>query len=244
MIVKHHQPCGAATSPDLRNAYERALASDELSAYGGVVALNRPLDEATSRRIAERFFECVAAPDFDAGAEAAFESKKNLRVLRMVASQLAASDPWRLRACGPWWLAQREGDEPEPEWRPATHRAPTPDELLALRFAWEVVGAARSNAIAIASGTQLVGLGAGQTSRVDAVDVALLKARRAGHTLRGAVLASDAFFPFADGVEHAAAAGIAAIVQPGGSMRDGEVTEACDRHGIAMVLTGRRMFRH
>jgi phosphoribosylaminoimidazolecarboxamide formyltransferase/IMP cyclohydrolase len=113
-----------------------------------------------------------------------------------------------------------------------------------LRFAWEIVGVARSNAIAVARGTQLIGLGAGQTSRVDAVGVALLKARRAGHDLRGAVLASDGFLPFADNVDHAAVAGIAAIVQPGGSVRDGEVIEACDRHGIAMVFTDRRVFRH
>src|SRR5262249_49869147 len=149
-----------------------------------------------------------------------------------------------IRVAGRWVLLQRAGPAPAPEWRCVTKRDATPDELRGLRFAWEIAAAARSNAIAIARGSALVGLGSGQTSRVDAVDVALMKASRAGHDLKGAALASDGFFPFADNIEHAAEAGIAAIVQPGGSQRDPEVIAACDALGLAMLFTDRREFRH
>jgi len=155
-----------------------------------------------------------------------------------------AHDNWEARLVGRWALLQCELRTPAPEWRTVTARPPTDAELEALRFAWEVVAAARSNAIALARGTALIGLGSGQTSRVDAVDVALMKARRSGHDPKGAVLASDGFFPFADNIEHAAAAGIVAVVQPGGSMRDAEAIAACDRHEMAMVFTDRRVFRH
>jgi phosphoribosylaminoimidazolecarboxamide formyltransferase/IMP cyclohydrolase len=149
-----------------------------------------------------------------------------------------------VRLVGRWGLVQRDAGRPAPEWRTVTARDATPDEMRSLRFAWEVAAASRSNSIAIARGTALIGLGSGQTSRVDAVDVALMKARRAGHDLAGASLASDGFFPFADNVEHAAGAGIMAIVQPGGSMRDAEVIAACDRLGLSMLFTDRREFRH
>ncbi len=245
VIVKHHQPCGVACASDSAEAYALAFAADPVSAFGGIVAFNRPLDAATAAKVSEPFVECVVAPAFEPGAEAAFAKKKNVRLLRLEPQAVAASgSAWTLRQTGFTWLAQRAGDEPAPPWTVATRRAPSDAERRALEFAWTVVAAMPSNAIAIARGTQTVGLGAGQTSRVDAVDVALLKARRAGHDVRGAVLASDAFFPFADNIDHAAAAGITAIVQPGGSMRDGEVLEACERHGIAMMLTGRREFRH
>ncbi|MBI1797904.1 MAG: bifunctional phosphoribosylaminoimidazolecarboxamide formyltransferase/IMP cyclohydrolase [Candidatus Eisenbacteria bacterium] len=244
VIVKHNQPCGVATAAHLRDAYEAALASDEQSAYGGIVAFNRPLDGETAHRLAQQFVECVAAPEFSSDAEAALASKKNLRLLRLAQEDVAASDSWEIRLAGRWALLQYEPKTPAPEWKTVTRRAPSDAEMEAMRFAWEVVAAARSNAIAIARGTALIGLGSGQTSRVDAVDVALMKARRAGHALEGAVLASDGFFPFADNIEHAAAAGIGAIVQPGGSMRDAEVIAACDRHGMAMVFTDRRVFRH
>jgi phosphoribosylaminoimidazolecarboxamide formyltransferase/IMP cyclohydrolase len=244
VIVKHNQPCGAACADDAAAACALALGSDEQSAFGGIVAVNRPLDRAAVEALGATFFECIAAPQFTPEAEDRLKSRRNLRLLRLSGQDLAAPGEWSLRAVGPWWLAQREGGEPEPGWRPATRREPTADEMASLRFAWEVVAAARSNAIAIARGRQLVGLGSGQTSRVDAVDVAVLKARRAGHDLAGAALASDAFFPFADNVEHAAAAGVTAIVQPGGSVRDAEVIAACDRAGIAMMFTGRRVFRH
>ncbi len=244
VIVKHNQPCGAACAATAAEAYAAALRCDEQSAYGGIVAFNRPLDGAAAAAVARRFVECVVAPEFSAAAVEAFASKKNLRTLRLAAEDLAGPDPWEVRLAGRWALLQRAGGEPPPAWRGVTRRAPDAGEEEALRFAWEVVAAARSNAIALARGTALVGLGSGQTSRVDAVDVALLKARRAGHEVRGAVLASDGFLPFADNVEHAAEAGIAAIVQPGGSMRDAEVIAACDAHGLAMVFTDRREFRH
>lgn len=244
VIVKHNQPCGAASAPSLTAAYDAALRCDDLSAYGGVVAFNRPLDGETAHRVAKQFVECVAAPEIAAEAGEAFKSKKNVRLLRLAAKEFETPDPWAVRQVGSWGLLQRESDEPAPPWNVVTRRAPADVEWTGLRFAWEVAAAARSNAIAIARGAALIGLGSGQTSRVDAVDVAIMKARRAGHDLKGAVLASDGFFPFADNIEHAADAGITAIVQPGGSMRDGEVIAACDRLGVAMAFTDRRTFRH
>jgi phosphoribosylaminoimidazolecarboxamide formyltransferase/IMP cyclohydrolase len=243
-IVKHNEPCGVACAETVGEAYRKALASDALSAYGGIVAFNRPLDTATAEELAKQFIEVVVAPDFEPGFGTAFKDKKNLRVLRLTREDVAHTVDWNLRVAGPWWLLQRDSSEPEPPWRTVTQRAPTPDEMGALRFAWKVVAAARSNAIVIARETQLIGLGAGQTSRVDAVDLALLKAHRAGHQPKGSVLASDGFFPFADTAEHAAEAGVTAIVQPGGSVRDAEVIGVCDKNGVAMVFTDRRVFRH
>ncbi|MGH7741065.1 MAG: bifunctional phosphoribosylaminoimidazolecarboxamide formyltransferase/IMP cyclohydrolase [Candidatus Eiseniibacteriota bacterium] len=244
VIVKHNQPCGAATAASLDQAYEQALASDPLSAFGGIVAFNRALDAGTAARLAPQFVECVAAPHFDQGAVEALIPKKNLRLVKLTSSDLESSDPWRVRQVGRWALLQSDERGAAPPWRTVTKRTPEAAERAALEFAWEVAAAARSNAIAMVRGTQLIGLGAGQTSRVDAVDVALMKARRAGHSVKGAVLASDGFFPFADNVEHAAEAGVRAIVQPGGSMRDAEVIAACDRLGVAMLFTDRRTFLH
>ena len=244
VIVKHNEPCGVAEADTLREAWARAFAADEQSAFGGVVAFNRPLDGPTAAEVAQHFLECVAAPELPPEAARAFASKKNLRLVRLAAHELAIGDPWSIRLLGPWGLVQRESDEPAPLWRLVTKRPPTAAEEIGLRFAWKVAAAARSNAIVIARGGALIGLGSGQTSRVDAVDVALMKARRAEHSTLGAVLASDGFFPFADNVEHAAAAGITAIVQPGGSVRDAEVIAACDAHSMAMMFTDRRTFRH
>ncbi len=244
VIVKHNEPCGAAVGATLTEAYEAALASDEQSAFGGIVAFNHRLDGATAKALTGQFVECVAAPEFEPMAEEALKSKKNLRVVRLAAVDAMASSPWSVRLLGPWGLLQREPAGGPPAWRAVTQRAPGEIETAGLRFAWTVVAAARSNAAVIARGPRLVGLGSGQTSRVDAVDVALMKARRAGHELQGAVLASDGFFPFADNIEHAANAGITAIVQPGGSVRDAEVIQACDGRGLAMMFTDRRVFRH
>lgn len=244
VIVKHGEPCGAASAPWLAAAWDEALRCDELSAYGGVVAFNRPLDGAAAVLVARHFVECVAAPEFAPEAVEALKQKRNLRALRLAGSDVRSLDPLSIRHVGRWGLVQRDAGALAPEWRAVTAREASPDEMRTLRFAWEVAAAARSNAIAIARGTALIGLGSGQTSRVDAVDVALMKARRAGHDLAGASLASDGFFPFADNVEHAADAGITAVVQPGGSMRDAEVIAACDRHGMAMLFTDRREFRH
>jgi phosphoribosylaminoimidazolecarboxamide formyltransferase/IMP cyclohydrolase len=252
VIVKHNQPCGAACAATLVEAYEAAFASDPLSAFGGIVAVNRSLDRMTAEAIAKQFAECVAFPDLAPGAEQAFFERKNLRLVRLTAADLVPAEPWRWRSVGPWTLLQREAGgghpaqpgPPPPPWRTVTRRSPTASEWVALQFAWEVVAAARSNAVALARGESLVGLGSGQTSRVDAVDVALMKARRAGHGLAGAVLASDGFFPFPDGVEHAVEAGVRAIVQPGGSVKDADVIAAADRAGVAMLFTDRRVFRH
>ncbi|MBI5709335.1 MAG: bifunctional phosphoribosylaminoimidazolecarboxamide formyltransferase/IMP cyclohydrolase, partial [Candidatus Eisenbacteria bacterium] len=244
VIVKHNQPCGAACGERLAEAWAAALRCDELSAYGGIVAFNRPLDGATAALVAKQFVECVAAPGLSAEAAGAFKSRKNVRLVRLAPQDVAPPDPWAVRLVGRWALLQAERGSAAPEWRVVTKRAPTDDEMEGLRFAWEIAAAARSNAIAIARGTALVGLGSGQTSRVDAVDVALMKAHRAAHDLHDTVLASDGFFPFADNIEHAADAGITAFVQPGGSVRDAEVIAACDTRGLAMVLTDRRTFRH
>jgi phosphoribosylaminoimidazolecarboxamide formyltransferase/IMP cyclohydrolase len=244
IIVKHNQPCGAACADTLVEAYRAALASDPLSAFGGIVAFNRTLDAATATELATLFVECVAFPAIAPDADAALAGRKNVRLVQLTAADLAAPGQWALRAVGPWTLAQRDDTGPAPEWRTVTKRAPTEAERAALRFAWPVVDAARSNAIVLARGEASIGLGSGQTSRVDAVDVALMKARRAGHDPRGAVLASDGFFPFPDGVTHAAEAGITAIVQPGGSVKDPEVIAEADRLGVAMLFTDRRVFRH
>ena len=244
VIVKHGEPCGVAAAPTQATACEHALASDIQSAFGGIVAFNRQLDGETAGRLAGQFLECIAAPQFLAAAEEALKSKKNLRLVRLAAQDVRNPDPWSLRLLGRWALLQRETDAEAPPWRVMTRRTPTEAEQSAMHFAWSVVSAARSNAAVIARGTRLVGLGSGQTSRVDAVDVALMKARRAGHEVKGCVLASDGFFPFADNIEHAAREGITAVVQPGGSVRDAEVIEACDRFDVAMMFTDRRVFRH
>jgi len=244
VIVKHGQPCGVASAANLADACTAALASDSLSAFGGVVACNRQVEGRAAEILGQQFLECVSAPAFDPGAEAVFKSKKNLRLVSIAAEDLATPEGWSLRTLGTWALLQREPEGAPPPWKCVTRREPTTEERTALQFAWEIAAAARSNAIAIARGTQLIGLGSGQTSRIDAVDVALMKARRAGHELKGSGLASDGFFPFADSIEHAALAGVTAVVQPGGSVRDAEVIAACDRHGIAMMFTDRRTFRH
>jgi phosphoribosylaminoimidazolecarboxamide formyltransferase / IMP cyclohydrolase len=244
VIVKHGEPCGAACAETPVDAWTRALASDPTSAFGGVVALNGELDEATAAAIAGRFVECVAFASITPGAEAMLEAKQNVRLVRLTAADLASGAPWQVKLAGPWALLQRDSSAPAPPWRTVTRRAPSADEMTALGFAWELVAAARSNAIVLARGEMLVGLGSGQTSRVDAVDLAVTKARRAGHDLAGSALASDGFFPFPDGVAHAAEAGVRAMVQPGGSVKDGEVIAEADRLGVAMVFTDRRVFRH
>ncbi len=244
VIVKHNQPCGAACASSLVDAYSLALAADELSAFGGIVAFNRPLDGDTARQLAAHFVECVAYPELTPEADAALRGRRNLRLVRLTSADLACADPWTVRLVGPWALLQREAPGEPPPWRTVTRRAPTAAEMTAMMFAWEVCDAARSNAIVLARGEELVGLGSGQTSRVDAVDVALMKARRAGHDTHGVVMASDGFFPFPDSVTHAADAGVTAIVQPGGSVRDAEVIAEADRLGMAMVFTDRRTFRH
>jgi phosphoribosylaminoimidazolecarboxamide formyltransferase/IMP cyclohydrolase len=240
-IIKHTNPAGCAQGAQLVEAYRRALACDPVSAYGGVIGLNRALDREAAEAIAELFVECIAAPDFSAAALEVLARKKNLRLLRV-----AASAPGRkLRSLSGGWLLQDDDRELMGEWRVVTERAPSGEEEAGLRFAWPVAKHVKSNAIVFARSAggmgETLAVGAGQMSRVDSVAIAVLRAQL---PLAGSVVASDAFFPFPDGIERAAAAGARAFVQPGGSLRDAEAIATCNRLGLAMVFTGVRHFRH
>jgi len=249
-IVKHANPCGVAIDDQIARAYAKALACDPVSAYGGIVALNRPLDVATAEQITRLFTEVVIAPDAAAEARAALAAKPNLRLL--LTGALAAPDELMLRSLAGGLLVQ-ERDAAGVEdlaLEVVTERSPTPGEIADLRFAFAVCKHVKSNAIVFAKGGATVGIGAGQMSRLDSVAIAVRKAAEtaiaAGEApgTAGSVVASDAFFPFADGLEAALAAGATAVIQPGGSMRDAEVIAAANRAGAAMVFTGRRHFRH
>ena len=245
-IVKHTTPCGIALGRGPGEAYERALATDRTSAFGSVIAFNSGLDRAAAAAMRDLFVEVVVAPAFPEDALAVLREKKGLRVIRL-APDLDAPG-WDFKRIRGGFLVQ-ERSRPaaasdEKAWNVATRRAPAAEEWRDLRFAWAAVGAVKSNAILIARDEAAIGIGAGQMSRVDASFLAVHKARQQGHDPAGAVLASDAFFPFPDGVEEAACAGVRAIIQPGGSVKDAEVIAAADRHGVAMVLTGVRQFRH
>jgi phosphoribosylaminoimidazolecarboxamide formyltransferase/IMP cyclohydrolase len=245
-IIKHTTPCGIAVGATARAAYERALATDRTSAFGSVIAFSTAVDADAALAMRDLFVEVVVAPAVDDAALAVFREKKNLRVVLLPpATDVPALDFKRVRG---GFLVQdrfRYADvADETRWTVPTRRAPSASEWEDLRFAWPAVGAVKSNAILIARGGAALGIGAGQMSRVDASFLAVHKARAQGHDVTGAVLASDAFFPFRDGVDEAAAAGITAIIQPGGSVKDAEVVAAADGHGIAMVLTGHRQFRH
>ncbi len=243
VVVKHNEPAGVARAASPAEAFERAFEADALSAFGGVIAFNVEVDRDTAVALAKPFLECVAAPSFTPAALDALAAKKNLRLVR--SAPHAAGARFEARAVGRGLLVQGERpDAPALQLTVVSRRAPTPAEMEALLFAWTVAGRARSNAIVVAAADRTLGIGSGQTSRIDAVHVALLKARRAGHDMTGAVLASDGFFPFADWVEPALAAGITAAIEPGGSVRDPESIAACDAAGLALVFTGRRLFRH
>jgi len=243
VIVKHNNPCGAAHGDTLAAAYRKALACDPSSAYGGVVAFNQPVDDATAAAMAEVFTEVVVAPNFEPDALKTLTARKNLRVLAPGDTESAELELRRID--GGWLVQQTDAVAFDRESiQVVTQRAPNEREWHDLEFSWAVVSQVRSNAIVLARDASTLGIGAGQMSRVDAVRIAVMKARDQQAALDGSVLASDAFFPFADGVETAAEAGVRAIVQPGGSKRDEEVIESANRHGIAMVFTGRRHFRH
>lgn len=242
VIIKHTNPSGVALATTLLEAYEGALAGDPVSAFGGIVALNRPVDGATARAITAIFTEVVVAPGYDAEAREVFASKANLRVLEH-ADAARPGPEWQVRSIDGGILVQTTDASAEPwdEWRTVSARRLDAAIEADLRLAWTVAKHASSNAIVAARDRRIVGVGAGQMSRVDSVRLAV---ERAGGRQEGAVAASDAFFPFRDAVDSLAAAGIVAVVQPGGSMRDEEIIAAADEHGIAMVLTGRRHFRH
>jgi phosphoribosylaminoimidazolecarboxamide formyltransferase / IMP cyclohydrolase len=244
-IIKHTTPCGIALGPTPAEAYQRALATDPTSAFGSVIAFNGRVDRAAAEAMRELFVEVVVAPAFADDALAVFRQKKNLRVVRLPGGEAAGWDWKRIR--GGFVVQHRARVAQvmnEAGWKVATQRRPTDAEWRDLRFAWAAVGSVKSNAILLARDEAAIGIGAGQMSRVDASFLAVHKARREGHDPAGAVLASDAFFPFPDGVVEAAQAGVRAIIQPGGSVKDAEVIAAADQAGLAMVVTGIRQFRH
>jgi phosphoribosylaminoimidazolecarboxamide formyltransferase/IMP cyclohydrolase len=248
VVVKHTNPCGVATAPDLATAYRVARDADALSAFGGIVALNKKVDLATAKLLAETFLECVVAPDFEAAALEVLHGKKNLRLLRTGAWLDASHAALQYKRIGGGLVVQTRdatGGEEVAGAKVVTKRAPTEAERAALDFAWRVCKHVKSNAIVLAKSeggiSRTVGVGAGQMSRVVSVQIACEKA---GDETKGAALASDAFFPFPDGVEAAAKRGVTAIAQPGGSVKDAEVIAAADALGIAMITTGYRHFRH
>jgi phosphoribosylaminoimidazolecarboxamide formyltransferase / IMP cyclohydrolase len=248
VVIKHNNPCGAATAETLADAFAAAHASDPLSAFGGILAFNRPVDAPTAELITgpNRFVEAVIAPDFD---KTAFEIittrptwKKNVRLLRTCGLPEGRTGFDLRRVSGGLLLQGWDAGADRPaEWKCSTKRAPTPEERIGLTFAWTVCKHVKSNAIVLVQGTQVVGVGAGQMSRIDSTDIA---AKKADERAKGSVLASDAFLPFRDNVDAAAKAGVTAIIQPGGSIRDADTIAACDEHGIAMLFTGVRHFRH
>ena len=252
VVVKHTNPCGVATGADAADAYVRAREADALSAFGGIVALNRAIDAEAARAIASTRIDAVIAPAVHDDAREALARKPQMRVVTADFSQLAAGADLELRSIlGAVLVQERDrvveasGSWPTADLRVVTRRSPTAGEWQALRFAWRVMAHVKSNTVIFTHADRTVAIGAGQMSRVDAVQVARLKAQSIGpDALRGTVAASDAFFPFRDGLDAVAAAGATAVVQPGGSVKDDEVIAAADEHGLAMVFTGRRHFRH
>jgi phosphoribosylaminoimidazolecarboxamide formyltransferase/IMP cyclohydrolase len=248
VIVKHRTPCGVATSDHMLEAFRLARDCDPLSAFGGVAAFNRPMTGAVAKEMVGLFLEIVAAPSFEPEALEALSRKKNLRLMELPARFLERNrnPSIRLRS-GPGGLLLQEEDsraESLNDWKTVSERVPSQEQREGLFFLWKVVRHVVSNGIVIGREGRTLGVGSGQTSRVDAVETALYKAKRAGHDVRGAWLASDAFFPFRDSIDVAARAGITAVAEPGGSKRDEECIRAADEHGIVLCFTGRRCFKH
>ena len=243
VVVKHTNPCGVATGSGSANALERALDADRLSAFGGIVAINGPVDGATAGHLTSLFLECVVAPSFDSEARELLSAKANLRLLELAPEAIERASRQQLRSVLGGLLVQDLDDQPvdETAWQVVSKRQPSPEELADLAFCWRLVRHVRSNAITVARGGQSLGIGAGQMNRVGSAKIAL---ETAGEKARGAVLASDGFFPFDDTVRLAAQYGITAVIQPGGSVRDADSIAACDELGLAMVVTGRRHFLH
>jgi phosphoribosylaminoimidazolecarboxamide formyltransferase/IMP cyclohydrolase len=242
VIIKHANPCGVAVAQTPLAAYRNAFLTDPTSAFGGIIAFNRPVDGATAEEVARQFVEVVIAPSYDDAALAAFAKKKNVRVLTLdVARDFNRHE---MKRVGGGLLVQTADDFDVAELRVVTRREPTQDEMNDLIFALRVAKFVKSNAIVFARHGMTLGVGAGQMSRVDSARIAAIKAKNAGLALRGSVAASDAFFPFRDGLDVLAQMGARAVIQPGGSVRDDEVIAAADEQGIAMVVTGMRHFRH
>jgi phosphoribosylaminoimidazolecarboxamide formyltransferase/IMP cyclohydrolase len=247
-VIKHNNPCGAAVASTLAEALAKAMAGDPLSAYGSVLGLNRVVDAASAEVLAEPglFVEAIVAPDFDLAALEILTTrpkwKANVRLMK-VGNLDQMAERWQFR-CIEGGVLMQEADvlpDPEAEWQVVTKTQPQREQMDDLRFAWAIVRHVKSNAIALAKDQMLLGAGAGQMSRVDSVEIAI---KKAGDRVTGSVLSSDAFFPFPDSIERAAAAGVKAIVQPGGSKNDPKVIEACDQFGLPMIFTGRRHFKH
>jgi len=246
-ILKHTNPCGVGADPDLRAAWDKAFATDKQAPFGGIIICNRPLTEPLARAISEIFSEVIIAPDFEPDARALLQKKKNLRLMKKLAfTSKDETDEMDIRSVIGGLLVQEKDREDlkDIESKVVTQRPPTADEMRAMMFGWRIVKHVKSNAIVYVAKDRTLGIGAGQMSRVDASRIAIWKAKDAGLSLVGSVVASDAFFPFPDGLIAAAEAGATAAIQPGGSVRDAEVIAAADERKIAMVFTGVRHFRH
>jgi phosphoribosylaminoimidazolecarboxamide formyltransferase/IMP cyclohydrolase len=243
-ILKHTNPCGVGSDPDLREAWEKAFATDKQAPFGGVIVCNRPVNESLARAISEIFSEVIIAPDFDPEARAVLQKKKNLRLIRLLASASPGQSTNDIRSVSGGVLVQDVDRASEPAQNVVTKRKPTKGELEAMLFGWRVVKHVKSNAIVYSGPDRTLGIGAGQMSRVDASRIAIWKAEEAGLSLKGSAVASDAFFPFPDGLIAAADAGATAAIQPGGSVRDEEVIAAANDRDMAMIFTGVRHFRH
>jgi phosphoribosylaminoimidazolecarboxamide formyltransferase/IMP cyclohydrolase len=245
-ILKHNNPCGVGQGASLADAWDKAFATDRQAPFGGIIVANRPLDLGLAAKIAEIFSEVIIAPAFAPDARALLEKKKNLRLMVQKTAKLPPAGSLEVRACPGGVLVQQADATPQPEseWKVVTKRAPTADEMRALRFGWRVVKRVKSNAIVFVGPDRTLGIGAGQMSRIDSTRIAAWKAKEAGLPLAGCAVASDAFFPFPDGLLAAADAGAKAVIQPGGSVKDADVIAAADQRGVAMVFTGRRHFRH
>jgi phosphoribosylaminoimidazolecarboxamide formyltransferase/IMP cyclohydrolase len=243
VIVKHTNPCGVAIGADPRQAYERALSTDPMSAFGGIIGFNREVTADAAKLITDSFKEVVIAPGFEKDALSQLAKKKNLRVIEISRD---CEGVLEFRSFFGGWLVQKRDDHAsnEDEWEVVSERTPTESEMAALKLGWKVVGFVKSNAIVLTSSTQTIGIGAGQMSRIDAAELSVKKAKQAGLTVRGSVLSSDAFFPFRDSIDFAAQQGITAVIEPGGSRRDKEVIEAANEHDIALIFAHRRHFRH
>ncbi|MFA7678805.1 MAG: bifunctional phosphoribosylaminoimidazolecarboxamide formyltransferase/IMP cyclohydrolase [Pigmentiphaga sp.] len=244
VIIKHANPCGVAVGASPLEAYQKAFKTDPTSAFGGIIAFNRPLDGATAQEVSKQFAEVILAPSYDAAALEVFAAKKNIRLLEVPPGP--GANPLDVKRVGGGWLVQQpDVFNVAPEaLKVVTRLHPTPQQLQDLLFAWKVAKYVKSNAIVFCANGMTMGVGAGQMSRVDSARIASIKAENAGLTLQGSAVASDAFFPFRDGLDVVIDAGASCVIQPGGSVRDDEVIAAADERGIAMVLTGTRHFRH